>query len=56
MEKFGDETQNPEWISNGKVTWIDVKNPTRNKLRSLKSDYSFHELNIDECFSKNSDT
>lgn len=52
MEKTGDAREEPEWVSNGKVTWIDVKNPTREKLKLLEAHYSFHELNIDDCLSK----
>ncbi|HXV89630.1 MAG TPA: magnesium transporter CorA family protein [Nitrososphaeraceae archaeon] len=52
MEKIGDLAEEPEWVSNSKVTWIDVKNPTRGKLKVLEAHYSFHELNIDDCFSK----
>lgn len=52
MEKIRDGREEPEWVSNGKVTWIDVKDPTREKLQLLEAHYSFHELNIDDCLSK----
>jgi magnesium transporter len=52
MEKIRDGREEPEWVSNGKVTWIDVKDPTREKLKLLEAHYSFHELNIDDCLSK----
>jgi magnesium transporter len=52
MEKIGDAREEPEWVSNGKVTWIDVKNPTREKLKLLEAHYPLHELNIDDCLSK----
>lgn len=52
MEKIGHATEQPEWVTNGKVTWFDVQNPTREKLKHLEAHYSFHELNIDDCLSK----
>jgi magnesium transporter len=52
MDKIGDAGAEPQWVSNNKVTWIDVKNPTREKLKVLEKHYSFHELNIDDSLSK----
>lgn len=52
MENFGGAREELEIVSNGKVTWIHIKNPTREKLEFLQADYSFHELNIDDCLSK----
>jgi magnesium transporter len=52
MDKIGDAREEPDLVSNNKVTWIDVKNPTREKLKLLETHYSFHELNIDDCLSK----
>ena len=52
MERIGDTAEEQEWVSNNRVTWIDIKNPTREKLKTLETHYSFHELNIDDCLSK----
>jgi magnesium transporter len=52
MDKIGHATEQPEWVTNGKFTWFDVRNPTREKLKLLETRYTFHELNIDDCLSK----
>src|SRR6478752_3398381 len=52
MDKIGHATEQPEWVTNGKFTWFDVQNPTREKLKLLETRYTFHELNIDDCLSK----
>lgn len=41
-----------EWISNDKLTWINIEKPTREKLKMLELHYPFHELNIEDCLSK----
>src|ERR671917_2312796 len=41
-----------EWISNGKLTWINIEKPTREKMKMLERFYSFHELNLEDCLSK----
>lgn len=52
MDKIGHATEQPEWVTNGKVTWFNVQNITREKLKLLETRYTFHELNIDDCLSK----
>ena len=52
MENVGEATKEPQWITNKKVTWIDVRNPTREKMNKLEQHYSFHELNIEDSLSK----
>ncbi len=39
-------------IQNDGLLWVDVRNPTREKMHNLGSKYSFHELNIEDCLSK----
>lgn len=40
-------------IDNGRVTWIDIEQPTKEELDKLLLRYpSFHQLNIDDCLSK----
>jgi magnesium transporter len=41
-----------ESISNGKLTWINIEKPTREKMKTLERYYSFHELNLEDCLSK----
>jgi magnesium transporter len=52
MENIGKGEREPQWITNKKVTWIDVRNPTREKMNRLEQHYSFHELNIEDSLSK----
>lgn len=40
-------------ISLGKLTWIDVENPTAEVLTKVKEKYGFHELDIEDCLSEN---
>ena len=37
---------------NDGLVWINIQNPTRDKLDAIGQKYSFHELNIDDCLSK----
>jgi magnesium transporter len=39
-------------ITNNGLTWIDIQKPTRNNLEIIGQQYSFHELNIEDCLSK----
>ena len=41
-----------ESIVNDNLLWIDIRNPTREKMNNLGRQYSFHELNIEDCLSK----
>jgi magnesium transporter len=41
-----------DWISNDKLVWINIEKPTREKMKILGSNYSFHELNLEDCLSK----
>ncbi len=41
-----------ESIVNDNLLWIDVRNPTRQIMNKLVGEYSFHELNIEDCLSK----
>jgi magnesium transporter len=42
-----------ETISNYDFTWTDIQIPTRENISALGSRYPFHELNLDDCLSKN---
>ena len=39
-------------IVNDNLLWVDIRNPTRQLMNNLGSQYSFHELNIEDCLSK----
>lgn len=39
-------------ITNNGLTWTDIQKPTRNNLEIIGQQYSFHELNIEDCLSK----
>lgn len=39
-------------IVNDHLLWVDVRNPTRQIMNKLGGQYSFHELNIEDCLSK----
>jgi magnesium transporter len=41
-----------DWISNDKLTWINIEKPTREKMKILEFYYHFHELNIEDSLSK----
>ncbi len=41
-----------ESINNYDSRWIDIQNPTRDDINLLGEQYSFHELNLDDCLSK----
>lgn len=39
-------------ISNEKITWIDIINPTPDDLNNLRKTYNFHDLDLEDCLSK----
>ena len=41
-----------ESISNGKMTWIDIIDPTRAQMEILARDYHFHPLDLDASLSE----
>lgn len=51
MSKFGEKKLTLQSVENRSLTWIDIQEPTREKLMKL-APYSFHELNIEDCLSK----
>jgi len=52
MEGIGEPSFGVESVANEKLTWIDIQEPTRQKMKVLEKRYSFHELNIEDCLSK----
>lgn len=42
-----------ESIANQELKWIYIEQPTRDKMDLLASRFSLHELNIEDCLSKN---
>jgi len=39
-------------IRNDKVTWVDVRNPSRKEISELVQKYPFHPLHLEDCMSK----
>lgn len=39
-------------VRHGKLTWIDVQNPTLSVLNDLKDRFGFHDLDIEDCISE----
>ncbi len=41
-----------DYVRNEGLIWINIQNPTREKMNMIGEKFSFHELNIDDCLSK----
>lgn len=39
-------------VCHGKITWVDVKDPTRKEIAELAQKYPFHPLHLEDCISK----
>jgi magnesium transporter len=39
-------------VKYGKITWVDIVNPTEKETNMLEKKYGFHELDLDDCLSK----
>lgn len=39
-------------IQHGRITWVDVKNPSRKEISELAQKYPFHPLHLEDCVSK----
>lgn len=46
------KTDKIEEIKHGKITWVDVKDPTRKEISKLAESYPFHPLHLEDCISK----
>lgn len=54
-EKEAEPTKKAEKMQSihyGKITWIDVRNPTRREISQLAEKYPFHPLHLEDCISK----
>lgn len=40
-------------VSLGKLTWIDVQNPSLKHLEKMRDEYGFHDLDVEDCLSEN---
>ncbi len=40
-------------VKHGKITWIDITNPTEKDTAKLEKKYKFHELDLEDCLSEN---
>lgn len=47
--KNGDKIQT---IRHGKITWVDVRDPSRREISKLAERYPFHPLHLEDCVSK----
>ena len=52
MAEIGERKLGLESITNRRLTWVNIKKPTREKLNILEESYLFHELNTEDCLSK----
>ena len=43
---------NIQTITNKNLIWVNLTQPTRDKIIALAQKYPFHELNLDDCLSK----
>lgn len=39
-------------IRHGRISWVDVKDPTRKEISELAQKYPFHPLHLEDCISK----
>ncbi len=41
------------FVSYGRVTWVDIRQPTEEDIQFLRSRYPFHPLDLEDCLSRN---
>jgi len=46
-------TEGLETVHNDKLLWVNIEKPTRDKMEVLSRKFSLHELNVEDCLSKN---
>lgn len=51
-EKPSVKTEKIQMIRHGKITWTDIKDPTRREISQLAGKYPFHPLHLEDCVSK----
>ncbi|MBU1031616.1 magnesium transporter CorA family protein [Patescibacteria group bacterium] len=51
-EQKTQNTENIQSIRHGKITWVDVKDPTRREISQLAQQFPFHPLHLEDCISK----
>ncbi len=42
-----------EEIHNDNLLWVNIDKPTREKMDAISHSFALHELNIEDCLSKN---
>jgi magnesium transporter len=52
MEGIEESGIGVESVANEKLNWINIQEPTRQKMNILEKRFSLHELNIEDCLSK----
>lgn len=51
-EGYVSKVEKIQTIRHGKITWVDVKDPTRREIAELAKKYPFHPLHLEDCISK----
>lgn len=51
-EKPSQKQEKIRIIRHGKITWTDIKDPTRREISKLAEKYPFHPLHLEDCISK----
>ncbi|MBI2337751.1 magnesium transporter CorA family protein [Candidatus Daviesbacteria bacterium] len=46
------KTEKIQTLQQGKITWVDVRDPTRKQISELAQKYPFHPLHLEDCISK----
>lgn len=47
-----EKVEKMQTIQHKKITWMDIKNPSRREISELAQQYPFHPLHLEDCISK----
>ena len=52
--QVGEESQqlNIQSVTWGGLTWVNIEHPTEREMRYLAQNYSFSQLDLDDCLSR----
>lgn len=51
-EDLPQKIEKMQTINHGKITWVDVKDPSRKEISKLAQQFPFHPLHLEDCISK----
>lgn len=51
-QKLSQKTEKIQILTHGKITWTDIKDPSRREISHLAEKYPFHPLHLEDCISK----